>query len=129
MEEGFSGLVQQTVTGVNNLNISLSQTSVSDINSYLTSISSQSDLRVFIAYAQGFGHQASSVNIIQRMIQLGYTGTVEVVYDSRIADKLTVLLPGYQGLSTQTLPYMGTTLKFTPVDIKSLPKFEPKTLG
>lgn len=56
-------------------------------------------VRVFVAAAPGYGHQASSVNILKRLIALGCPGPITVVYE--VSDthpnlpKLKVLLPGF----------------------------------
>jgi hypothetical protein len=44
----------------------------------------------------GLGHQASSVTAIGRLRELGYDGTIQVVYDTKyIGDNLAILMPEF----------------------------------
>jgi hypothetical protein len=55
------------------------------------------ELRIFVGSSSGLGHQASSINILKRMIALGCRGPIRVVYetDDGNPQKLALLLPGF----------------------------------
>ena len=68
------------------------------------SILKQKELRIFMARAQGNGHQGCSLQLMKGLRRLGFRGTFDVVYDqeeiaedkgNRIGKKLAELLPGY----------------------------------
>lgn len=68
------------------------------------SILKQKELRIFMARAQGNGHQGCSLQLMKSLRRLGFRGTFDVVYDqeeieedkgNRIGKKLAELLPGY----------------------------------
>ncbi|MHA7777313.1 LysM peptidoglycan-binding domain-containing protein [Roseibium sp. M-1] len=66
-------------------------------------------LRYFVYNAKGFGNQANTVNLMKRMLQLGFTNNIELIYDTSgmedltVLQKLAVLLPGLNPANPQ--PY------------------------
>src|ERR1700722_10835064 len=76
------------------------------------------ELRIFVGASSGLGHQASSINILKRMIAFGCPGPIRVVYEVDQHDpnlpKLEVLLPGFKP-SDPDAPYRlnGVDLVFT----------------
>ena len=76
------------------------------------------ELRIFVGASSGLGHQASSINILKRMIAFGCPGPIRVVYEVDQHDpnlpKLEVLLPGFKP-SDPGAPYRlnGVDLVFT----------------
>ncbi|WP_157043214.1 hypothetical protein [Rhodopseudomonas palustris] len=76
------------------------------------------ELRIFIGASSGLGHQASSINILKRMIGFGCAGPIRVVYEVDADDpnlpKLAVLLPGFNP-NNPGAPYQlnGVNLVFT----------------
>ncbi|MEN0003815.1 MAG: hypothetical protein AAF798_06715, partial [Bacteroidota bacterium] len=57
------------------------------------------EIRFYTGASSAFGHQATTLLLIRRIIQLGYTKTIRLVYEEDANDpvpqKLKVLLPGY----------------------------------
>lgn len=57
------------------------------------------EVRIFVSAASGLGHQASSINILKRLIDFGCTETIRVIYEVSKSDpnlpKLKTLLPGF----------------------------------
>ena len=52
-------------------------------------------VRVGITHAPGNGHQAYAVTVIKRVRELGFTGEIEVYYNSEVEKRLVFLLPGF----------------------------------
>ncbi|MEO9527788.1 MAG: hypothetical protein ABJG32_10465, partial [Roseibium sp.] len=80
-----------------------------------------SKLRYFVYNAKGFGNQANTVNLMKRLLQLGFTNDIELIYDTTgheamtVLEKLAVLLPGLDPANPQ--PYElapGTVITFFP---------------
>ncbi|UCZ75913.1 hypothetical protein LHK94_02535 [Dickeya zeae] len=75
-------------------------------------------LRYFVYRSSGFGNQANTVNLLKRMIVLGFTNPVELIYDvtngSEVIDKLAVLLPGLDPKNPQPYLLNGVTITFFP---------------
>jgi hypothetical protein len=63
-------------------------------------------IRVALPQAPGNGHQAIGVTIMKRLLDLGYRGRFEVVFDDKIRDKLDLTLAGFDPLGepVQELP-------------------------
>lgn len=90
---------------------------LSAISKTLANLRSQQELRFFVDGTPNFGHQAATVHLIKRLIDLSsYTGRITVVYADihrgsfgRTADKLALLLPGLDPaeIDTATLAYGG----------------------
>lgn len=71
----------------------------------LPNVLTQAQLRIFVARAQGSGHQGCSVQLMKSLRRLGFRGLFDVVYDDGIiaedgerliGQKLVELLPGYR---------------------------------
>lgn len=79
-------------------------------------------LRYFVYRSSGFGNQANTVNLLKRMIALGFTNPVELIYDatngSEVIDKLAVLLPGLNPKNPQPYTLNGVTITFFPYQEK-----------
>ncbi|WJV60689.1 hypothetical protein PCO87_11975 [Pectobacteriaceae bacterium C52] len=77
---------------------------------------SDKTLRYFVYRSSGFGNQANTVNLLKRMIALGFTNDVEMIYDatsgSEVIDKLAVLLPGLNPSNPQPYLLNGVTITF-----------------
>jgi len=78
-------------------------------------------LRYFVYNAKGFGNQANTVNLMKRLLQLGFTNDIELIYDISgheqlsVLQKLAVLLPGLD--PDDPKPYQlapGTEITFFP---------------
>jgi hypothetical protein len=82
--------------------------SFADVRAYLHA---QPVIRIYITKAPRSGHQAAGVKAMQRLRELGFTGTFEVVYDEEAAAKLKVLIPGFEnargGKQTIESPSLG----------------------
>jgi hypothetical protein len=90
-------------------------------------------IRILVFPGPGLGHQASTVNLLMRLVDLGFSGTAEVFYARRGQDltearKLAVLIPGFDGehppetLSIPTAKGPPVTLNFVPYDSWERPK-------
>lgn len=53
-------------------------------------------IRMLIVHAPGFGHQMSGIALAQRVEELGFKGTLEIVHEEYVDAKLRVLVPGFQ---------------------------------
>jgi len=79
------------------------------------------NLRVFVAASPGLGHQATTINIVRRLISLGFdkNNKIEVYYEDDKQypnlDKFKVLVPGFRPSSP------GDTYKLDGVDITFSP--------
>lgn len=68
-------------------------------------LSAQPVVRLYVAEAPGFGHQAATLALARRLRDLGYGGLIDVVYDQdgdprapyTVSAKLEALLPGFDG--------------------------------
>ncbi|WJV68871.1 hypothetical protein PCO86_11085 [Pectobacteriaceae bacterium CE70] len=84
---------------------------------------SDKTLRYFVYRSSGFGNQANTVNLLKRMIALGFTNDVEMIYDatsgSEVIDKLAVLLPGLNPSNPQPYLLNGVTITFFPYKEKT----------
>ena len=95
------------------LNSDLATEGIEDVQAYLSTLPG---LRIFVAAAAGVGHQASSITVLNRFIDLGCPATIEIAYETETTANLSLLLPGFTGPSTPTLTYRGHTLNFTTYD-------------
>lgn len=84
---------------------------------------SLSTIRLFVAKANGLGHQATTVNIIWRLTALGFNQNVQIIFEGAnvVTDetykKLVILIPGLAACagplpSDNTLTINGVTLTF-----------------
>jgi hypothetical protein len=74
-------------------------------------------LTLYFDQAQGMGHQASTLNLLRRVIQLGFKGTVQVYWNGELAlDKLETLLPGFEEArqGTKLMVFQGIELQLEP---------------
>ena len=73
-------------------------------------------LRYFVYNAKGFGNQANTVSLMKRMLQLGFTNGIELIYDTSgeedmtVLQKLAVLLPSLDPNNLQPYPLGPTTV-------------------
>lgn len=81
----------------------------------------ENKLRYFVYNAKGFGNQANTVNLMKRMLQLGFTNNIELIYDTTgteemtVMEKLAVLLPGLDPEKPQGYPLgPDTKINFFP---------------
>ena len=62
--------------------VSAKTTTLDDLDQALLRIHSYADIRLFIAGTANFGHQASSVDLLLRLVDdYAYAGLITVVYD------------------------------------------------
>jgi len=90
------------------------------------------ELRVFVSKSRGLGHQASSINILKRLISFGFTGDILVVYEENVHDptvnKLAVLLPGFDPKNPgKPFSVNGVALKF--VELSAVKDLTPQQLA
>lgn len=114
--------------GVQRLNISLAQEDLRDVQRLLAVLASTDGLRLFVPSASGMGHQGSCVIVLDRLIALGYNGTIDVVYELAAGPALETLLPGFRSGKTDTMPYRTATLTFGVFTPQAAPKVA-KRLG
>lgn len=68
--------------------ICCSLNSYSQTNNQLTEyLSSQSLIRVYVSFADGFGHQAASMAIVRELRTIGYKNWIEIVYNQSAKEK------------------------------------------
>src|SRR5688572_6711318 len=75
------------------------------IEEMLDYIRTEDELRFYVDGSLNYGHQATTVNIMKRIINTaGYTGNIVVYYagETKTADKLAILLPGLNPLNIDT---------------------------
>ena len=71
-------------------------------------------IRLYVVDTSGLGHQATTIQIMYRLIVLGFNHNFELVYDNGSGDtkaKLTKLIPGFDaiGLDTQKVTLNAST--------------------
>lgn len=71
-----------------------------EIRRYLQTLE---QVRVEVVVAPGHGHQSANVRLIQRLRELGFAGTVEVLYHENSARQLMTLIPGFDPWKTEQL--------------------------
>lgn len=54
-------------------------------------VTDQKIIRITVDHQPGFGNQAASVTVMDRLRQMGFQGTYEFVYPDNITDKITLL--------------------------------------
>lgn len=64
-------------------------------------LSQQTTIRVLISAANGFGHQAASLNLMTRLRELGYENEFEVLYEAGMGMKLQSMIPGFRASGPQ----------------------------
>jgi hypothetical protein len=71
----------------------------------------QRTIRVFLEPAPGLGHHAAAIALMERLRELGFAGTVELIYDFAVEDALPYLLPGFRsdGSGIHEFPEIGLT--------------------
>lgn len=53
-------------------------------------------IRIKIHEAPGFGHQAATLTLINRLRNMGYIGKIQIIYADNISEKLAKLVPGFR---------------------------------
>jgi hypothetical protein len=71
----------------------------------------QAELRIWVDTANEFGHHATSMLLLRRMIDYGFTGPVRIWVGRSDSRKLELFLPGYTA-GAKTLQYRNTTIAF-----------------
>lgn len=75
-------------------------------------------LRYFVYRSSGYGNQANTINLLKRMISLGFSNDIELIYDaskgSDVINKLAVLLPGLNPKNPQPYRLNGVEVTFYP---------------
>jgi len=111
----LADLIQQFAASAESTNTNLSAEGLVQLKAWL----GDKNLRYFVYNAKGFGNQANTVNLMKRMLQLGFTNNIELIYDTSgqeqmtVLQKLAVLLPGLDPDNPQ--PYQlgpNTTITF-----------------
>ena len=69
------------------------------------------ELRIWVDTANAFGHHATTMNILKRMVQYGFSKPIRVFCDASNAAKLQLFLPGYTA-GDKDLQYQGVQLIF-----------------
>jgi len=107
----LSSLISSFAKSAEDTNTNLTAGGLTRLKSYLAG----EKLRYFVYRSSGFGNQANTVNLLKRMISLGFDNEVELIYDatpgSEVIDKLAVLLPGLD--PSDPKPYNIGTVKIT----------------
>jgi hypothetical protein len=94
----------------------------------LAELKAQKTIRIFMAQAPGTGHQGATVALMQRLRDLGFSGTFDVIYDDTHGgddlsnpQKLESLLPGFKagGDAIQNIEPLGLD-----VQVMSLSTFQ-----
>lgn len=84
----------------------------------------QTKFRIFVEFASGNGHQSSNIRFMQRLRELGFKGTFEIILDERFnnASKMEVLVPGFKAaLLSKKITTLDTLGK---VEIDTLNNFK-----
>ncbi|SFD59816.1 LysM domain-containing protein [Chitinophaga sp. CF118] len=97
------------------------------IEEMLDYIREEGELRFYVDESLNYGHQATTVNIMKRIINRAtYTGNIVVYYagGTKTADKLAILLPGLNPgtINTTTISYGScTNITFKPFPVSVEP--------
>ncbi len=100
VDDVFAGHFQQKLTLIRN---------------FLSDPQENAIIRLYIPAVSGVGHQATSVNILYRLIALGFQQTVQIIYDNSddaTAGKLKRLIPGFNPATNAPVTIGGATLNF-----------------
>ena len=87
---------------------------------YLQNKTINSIIRIYVPNSPNFGHQATTVNIMWRLIALGFNQSMEVVYDNggqypmdpSTIQKLALLIPGLNPNNPQPVTIDGVVISF-----------------
>ncbi|MEN3754057.1 hypothetical protein ABC733_19570 [Mangrovibacter sp. SLW1] len=108
----LSSLIKAFASSAEETNTNLTEDGLRRLGSLLTGVK----LRYFVYRSSGFGNQANTVNLMKRMIALGFTNDIELIYDTtngrEVIDKLAVLLPGLNPENPQPYNLNGVTVTF-----------------
>ncbi len=107
-------------------------TTKASIEEMLTLVKSKDNLRFYVDNSENFGHQASTINIMKRIVdKTDYSKNILIIYSgSKTPDKLAMLLTGLvpDEIKTATIKYGKATITFLEYkDTK--PELEPITFG
>ena len=74
-------------------------------------------IRVYVTATSGFGHMANTVNIMKRLIVLGFNQNMQVIYDDAptvptTIQKLAILIPGLNPINPQPIVFNGINVSF-----------------
>ncbi|RPE05734.1 hypothetical protein EGT74_25560 [Chitinophaga lutea] len=100
MNDVFAGGFQQKLTLIRN---------------FLSDQQENAIIRLFVPAVSGVGHQATSVNMLYRLISLGFQQTVQVIYDDsddNTGNKLKRLIPGFNPATNAPVVINNATLTF-----------------
>lgn len=108
----LASLIKAFATSAEDTNTNLTEDGLRRLGHLLTGVK----LRYFVYRSSGFGNQANTVNLMKRMIALGFTNDIELIYDAtngrEVIDKLAVLLPGLNPANPQPYNLNGVTVTF-----------------
>jgi hypothetical protein len=85
----------------------------------------EKELRILVDRANGLGHHTATLNLMRRMIALGFNQTIRIFYDPGDASKLQLLIPGFTANNGELQPNMqlkGVTLAFSFYGNGNVPK-------
>ncbi len=78
-------------------------------------LAAQPEIRIFVDGSANFGHQASTVLIMRRLVQdLGYSKLLTAVVTSGGEKQLTKLVPGYTEGNLDPIDFYGAQARFIP---------------
>jgi LysM repeat protein len=107
----LSNLVQLFASAAQDLNATLS----SGIIGRLTDFLRGKKLRYFLSQDQRSGSAANTINLMRRMISLGFQVDVDLIYDSgqkTLLQELAQLLPGFDPTTRASMTLDGVTITF-----------------
>lgn len=101
----ITDLLQKVGTSIDSKNEVLTKQGLEDLKSFFED-AQLTEIRFYTGASSAFGHQATTILIIRRIIELGYTKGLTLIYEEDANDpvplKLEVLLPGYQASTPNT---------------------------
>lgn len=107
----LANLVQMFASAAQDLNATLSNHILGRLTDFLRG----KKLRYFLSQDQRSGSAANTINLLRRMISLGFQVDVELIYDSgqkTILQELAQLLPGFDPTTRASMTLDGVTITF-----------------
>jgi hypothetical protein len=111
----FIQFIKQLLLNVNDVFAQGFQQKITLIQNFLSNQQENNLIRMYVPAVSGVGHQATSVNMLYRLITLGFQQTVQIIYDNEEGEtgrKLKRLIPGFDPQTNAPVVINGATLNF-----------------
>ncbi len=79
-------------------------------------IQAQTRIRVPMDGGPGYGNQAATINLINRLSQMGFRGVIELIHSKQILDKIHTLFSISPKTEKKTFPHHNLTIELIDID-------------